>query len=47
MKRRDHPANVRETFTEYDDHGTMIAVIQDPQNGRAWIESTVSRPIQP
>jgi hypothetical protein len=47
MEQRDQPANVRETFTEYDDDGTMIAVIQDPQNSRAWIESTVSRPIQP
>jgi hypothetical protein len=40
-------ANVRETFTEYDEDGTKIAVIQDPENGLAWIESTVSRPIEP
>lgn len=46
MEQRDQPDSVRETFTEYDDDETMSAVIQDPQNSRAWIESTVSRPIE-
>lgn len=47
MNQRDQPDTVRETFTEYDDDGTVIAVIQDPQNSEAWIKSTVTRPIRP
>ncbi|WP_164471658.1 hypothetical protein [Halosimplex salinum] len=47
MEHRDGQADVRETYTEYDDdRGTKIAVIQDPENERAWIESTVTRPIE-
>lgn len=47
MERRDQPANVRETFTEYDDNGTTVVRIHDPQNEHAWIVSTVSRLIRP
>jgi hypothetical protein len=47
MARHDRPADVRAEFTEFDDDGTTIALIRDPENSRAWIESTVSCPVDP
>lgn len=47
MKQSEQSTNVRETFTEYDVGGTKIAVIKDPENKQAWIQSTVSYPNRP
>lgn len=36
---------VRATYEEYDVGGTAVATVADPENGRAWIQSTVVRPV--
>lgn len=33
---------IRATYEEYDLDGTRVGVIADPENGHAWIQSTVS-----
>ncbi|MDG5776852.1 hypothetical protein VB773_22140 [Haloarculaceae archaeon H-GB2-1] len=47
MNTQNHTQQVRETYTTYDDGGVTVAVIQDPENNRAWIQSTESYPIRP
>lgn len=38
---------IRAQYHEYTTEGDVIAVITDPQNDRAWIESTLTYPVQP
>jgi hypothetical protein len=37
---------VRETYTEYKSGSEVIATITDPENDRAWVQSTHTVPIE-
>lgn len=41
------PDQIREQYDEYTTDSDVIAVITDPHNDRAWIESTRSCAVQP
>lgn len=36
---------VRDTYEEYDLEGTSVAMIADPHNEHAWIQSDVTAPV--
>lgn len=38
---------IGETYEEYTVSGVRVALIADPENGDAWIQSDVTKPIQP
>lgn len=38
---------VRETYEEYDLGGTTVAMIADPVNEHAWIQSDVIQRVEP
>lgn len=40
-----HPA-VRASYEEYDLQGTRVAMIADPANEHAWIQSDVTTPVE-
>ena len=43
----DHSAAViRETYEEYDVGDTRLAMIADPENAHAWIQSDVTRDVE-
>lgn len=42
-----HEPAIRETFLEHTVDRTRVATIADPENAAAWIQSTVSRPLEP
>ena len=33
---------VRETYEEFELRDTTVAMVSDPENGRAWIQSSVT-----
>lgn len=35
-------ATVRETYEEFDLRDATVAMVSDPENGRAWIQSSVT-----
>lgn len=37
---------VRETYEEYDVGDTRLAMIADPENEHAWIQSDLTEPIE-
>lgn len=41
----DSTTNVR--YVEYNESGSRIAMISDPENASAWIESDVTLPLDP
>lgn len=47
MSPTDSDDDVRATFEEYDLGATRVATIADPENGDAWIQSTVTAVIEP
>lgn len=36
----------RYRYVEYTDDGNTVSIIQDAENHRAWIQSTVSAPLE-
>jgi hypothetical protein len=39
-------ADVRASYEEYDLQGTRVAMIADPANEHAWIQSDVTTPVE-
>ena len=37
---------IRATYEEYDLDGIRVGVLADPENGHAWIQSTVITPVE-
>lgn len=37
---------IREQYSEHSTDGGVVAVIADPQNDQAWIESSLTYPVQ-
>jgi hypothetical protein len=40
------PRDVRASYEEYDLQGTRVAMIADPANEHAWIQSDVTAPVE-
>lgn len=38
---------IMETYEEYTVSGVQVALIADPENGKAWIQSDVTTPVEP
>lgn len=38
---------IRTTYEEYDLGNARVAMISDPENSHAWIQSTVVEPVEP
>lgn len=45
-KRPDDERPIRETYEEFDVDGTTVAMITDPENERAWLQSDVVRDVE-
>lgn len=39
------PDTIRETYEEFQVGETTVAMIADPENGNAWIQSTVAETV--
>ncbi|MFB6141370.1 MAG: hypothetical protein ABEJ26_13165 [Halosimplex sp.] len=42
----DAECAIRETYEEYDVGDTRLAMIADPENEHAWIQSDLTEPIE-
>lgn len=43
MSESEHAvATVRETYEEFELRDTTVAMVSDPENGRAWIQSSLT-----
>jgi hypothetical protein len=43
----DHDDQIRETFEEYEVGDARLAMIADPENEHAWIQSDVTASVDP